>query len=424
MDSGATSHMTSLDGILLRRRPTPISSILIGNGTSILVTSHGHSVLPTTASNFALNNVLVVPSIVQNLLSVRRFTRDNHVSIEFDAFGFSVKELPTGRVIHRCNSTEDLYTWQPSSPTASALVAASSTLWHQRLGHPAPTVLARLNKNNLLSCNKAGRSLCHSCQLGKHFRLPFTSSSSHTTGPFELVHCDVWTSPVLSVSGFSYYLVILDDYSHFCWTFPLRRKSDVHQTIVTFVAYVRTQFGLPVKCFQADNGTEFVNTATSTFLAAHGTLLRLSCPYTSAQNGKAECVLRTLNNSVRTRLLHASMPAPYWAEALATACYLLNRRPSSAIRSEIPYTRLYRESPSYAHLRVFGCLCYPNLQVTSAHKLAPRSTACLPWVSLCSQRVPLPRPGHPTCLHLSPRHLRRDALSLRRHSGSFTGFLP
>jgi hypothetical protein len=110
MDSGATSHMTSSDGILLSRLPTFVSSILVGNGTSILVTSHGHSVLSTTASTFALNNVIVIPTIVQNLLSVRQFTRDNHVTIEFDAFGFSVKELPTGRVILRCNSNGDLYT--------------------------------------------------------------------------------------------------------------------------------------------------------------------------------------------------------------------------------------------------------------------------------------------------------------------------
>jgi histone deacetylase 1/2 len=208
-------------------------------------------------------------------------------------------------------------------------------------------------------------------------RLPFSSSSSTTAAPFDLVHCDVWTSPVTSISGFSYYLVILDDYTHFCWTFPLRRKSDVHQTIVDFVAYVRTQFGLPVKCFQADNSTEFVNNATTTFLAAHGILLRLSCPCTSAQNRKAERILRTLKNSVRTLLLHASMPPSYWAEAVATACYLLNRRPSSAINSDIPHTRLYRVPPAYDHLRVFGCLCYPNLQATSPHKLAPRSTACV-----------------------------------------------
>ena len=96
-------------------------------------------------------------------------------------------------------------------------------------------------------------------------------------------------------------------------------------------------------------------------LAAHGIVFHLSCPYTSPQNGKAERVLRTLNNSVRTMLIHASMPPKYWAEALAAATYLLNRRPSSSIRNEIPYTRLYKSPPSYEHLRVFGCLCYPNL---------------------------------------------------------------
>jgi transposase InsO family protein len=277
----------------------------------------------------------------------------------------------------RCNSTGDLYTLPQSNTSPSTLLAASSSLWHQRLGHPAPAALDCLNKNNSISCTKVANCICHACQLGKHTRLPFSSSTTQTAAPFELLHCDVWTSPINSISGFSYYLVILDNYSHFCWTFPLRRKSEVHQHIVEFVAYARTQFGLPVKCLQADNGTEFVNNATSTFLAAHGILLRLSCPYTSAQNGKAERTLRTLNNSVRTLLLHASMPPLYWAEALAAACYLLNRRPSSSIHSEVPYTRLFREQPTYDHIRVFGCLCYPNLQATSAHKLASRSMACV-----------------------------------------------
>lgn len=132
-----------------------------------------------------------------------------------------------------------------------------------------------------------------------------------------------------------------------------------------------------MKCFQAANGTEFVNNATTTYLASRGILLRLSCPYTSAQNGKAEWVVRTLDNSVRTLLLHAFMPPSYWVEALAAVCYLLNRRPSSAIGTEVPYTRLHGVPPTYDHLLVFGCLCYPNLQATSAHKLAPRSTACV-----------------------------------------------
>lgn len=65
----------------------------------------------------------------------------------------------------------------------------------------------------------------------------FSLSTSTTAGPFELLHCDFWTSRVTSNSGFSYYLVILDYYTHYCWTFPLMHKFDMHQCIVVFVAY-------------------------------------------------------------------------------------------------------------------------------------------------------------------------------------------
>ena len=76
-------------------------------------------------------------------------------------------------------------------------------------------------------------------------------------------------------------------------------------------------------------------------------------------------------------LLHAHMLAQYWAEALATATYLLNRRPCSAVRHNIPYTLLHNKPPEYSHLRVFGCPCYPNLTATAHHKLSPHSTACV-----------------------------------------------
>jgi hypothetical protein len=114
-----------------------------------------------------LNNVLVVSSIVRNLLSIRQFTRNNSCSIEFDAFGFSIKDLRTRRVILRCNSAGDLCT---IPLVARALVGASSSLWHRRLGHghPGPTTIASLKKNYLISYNKVDRSLCHSYQLGKH----------------------------------------------------------------------------------------------------------------------------------------------------------------------------------------------------------------------------------------------------------------
>jgi hypothetical protein len=72
--------------------------------------------------------------------------------------------------------------------------------------------------------------------------LPFSSSTFHSTTPSELVHCGVWMSPitVTSISGYRYYLVMLDDFTHFCWTFPLVHKSEVHTHITHFCNFVQT----------------------------------------------------------------------------------------------------------------------------------------------------------------------------------------
>jgi hypothetical protein len=39
-----------------------------------------------------------------------------------------------------------------------------------------------------------------------------------------------------SASSYKYYMVILDDYSHFLWTFPLRLKSGTFTTLTHFFA--------------------------------------------------------------------------------------------------------------------------------------------------------------------------------------------
>jgi hypothetical protein len=93
MDSGASGHMSSNDGILLSRLLPSHSFVTVGNGQTIPILCCGNYILPTSTSNFQLNNVLVVPSLVCDLLSVRQFTRDNKCSIEFDASGFSIKDL-------------------------------------------------------------------------------------------------------------------------------------------------------------------------------------------------------------------------------------------------------------------------------------------------------------------------------------------
>jgi hypothetical protein len=128
-------------------------------------------------------------------------------------------------------SGDDLYSFGPSTITTPAALTASSLssdVWHRRLGHPGSQSLNHLISNFSLPCNhnKAASVLCDACQKGRHVRLPFARSQSFTYFPFQIIHCDLWTSPITSFTGFEYYLVLMDDYSHYTWTSPLRQKSD------------------------------------------------------------------------------------------------------------------------------------------------------------------------------------------------------
>jgi hypothetical protein len=55
----------------------------------------------------------------------------------------------------------------------------------------------------------------------------------------------------------------------------------------------------------------------------------------------------------------------------------LSRLPSKTIHAACPHLTLFGSTPSYEHLRVFGCACYPNIAATALPKLAPRSTRCV-----------------------------------------------
>ena len=93
IDSGASSHIASNPGMVTVSPSSSFpSSIVVGNGATLPVVGTGYSTLP---GPFRLNNVLLAPDIIKNLLFDRQFTTDNFVSVEFDPLGVSVKDLCT-----------------------------------------------------------------------------------------------------------------------------------------------------------------------------------------------------------------------------------------------------------------------------------------------------------------------------------------
>ena len=135
----------------------------------------------------------------------------------------------------------------------------TSTLWHQRLGHPAIHPLNHLSRS-VLGISSKLKSFCEVCHLAKQTRLPFGHGSIKTKAPFDLIHCDIWGAfRVPSISRAHYFLTIVDDFSRHTWVYLMRHKSETQGLLRNFFAQVQTQFNTTVKCLRADNGREFTS---------------------------------------------------------------------------------------------------------------------------------------------------------------------
>lgn len=90
-------------------------------------------------------------------------------------------------------------------------------------------------------------------------------------------------------------------------------------------------------------------------------------------NGVAENKNQVLQYYDRTMLIHANLGKQYWAEAVDTGNYLINRLPSSAVDDQIPFTLWTGRKPSLAHVRVFGSPAYVYVPEAQCSKFDARS---------------------------------------------------
>ncbi|XP_070018311.1 uncharacterized protein [Nicotiana sylvestris] len=80
-----------------------------------------------------------------------------------------------------------------------------------------------------------------------------------------------------------------------------------------------------VACIRSDHGTEFDNAKFDEFYNENGITHNFSAPRTPQQNGVVERKNRILEEMERTMLIDSGIAKNFWAEAVNTACYLVNR---------------------------------------------------------------------------------------------------
>ncbi|CAM8973909.1 unnamed protein product [Rhodiola kirilowii] len=375
-DTGATHHMTSssIPGSVPHSGP---HNVYMGNGDSLPISHTGNLPISLGSSKFSLSNVFRVPSLRKNLLSVARFTKDNLVFFLFAPTFYQIYCLLTGRLLFQGPCKDGLYplSFHSESTVPQALVTIHSSMWHSRLGHPSSSVLSRLGSH--LGSKVSFNSFCNVCALSKSHKLPFASNKTFSSSLFEIIHSDVWMSPITSPSGFRYYVLFTDECSRYTWLYPMRRKNEVFPHFKTLVAMIKNIFNGSVKYLQSDNGTEYVNRDFTTYCTSLGIVQRFSCPYTPEQNGLAERKHRHIASMARTLLLTSGVPTTLWVEAVSTSVYLINILPTATLSWNTPHKVLYGHSPSYSSLRVFGCACFPHIESRPSNKLTTQSVECV-----------------------------------------------
>ncbi|GKC01815.1 putative ribonuclease H-like domain-containing protein [Tanacetum coccineum] len=135
-------------------------------------------------------------------------------------------------------------------------------------------------------------------------------------------------------------LVITDDFSRFSWTFFLRTKDETSAILKDFIRQIENQLNQKVKTIRCDNGTEFKNRDFIEFCVLKGIKREYINARTPQQNGVAERKNRTLIEAARTMLADSFLPNTFWAEAVSTACYVLNRVLVTKPHNKTPYELL------------------------------------------------------------------------------------
>ena len=320
-------------------QPSP-STITLADGSHSCVLG-SDTIVPTPS--IPLTSVLSLPNFFFNLMSVSKLTRALKCYISFFPDFCLFQDLMRKQIIGGGREFGGLYILDPTVPRPIACFGVTTLFeTHCRLGHLLLPLLKKLCQfSSLLSLD------CESCQFAKHHRLSYSFRvNKRASAPFELVHSDVWgPSPVVSLTGFRYFVTFIDDYSRTTWLYLMKNRSELFSHFCIFCAEIHTQFHVYVQNLRSDNAKEYVSEQFQSFMLQHGILHQTSCVDTPTQNGVVERKNRHLLETARTLLFQTHVPKHFWVDAVSIACFLINRTPSSVLNWDTPYHILFPNKP-------------------------------------------------------------------------------
>ncbi|KAG8481821.1 hypothetical protein CXB51_027173 [Gossypium anomalum] len=297
VDSGCSHHMAA-DVSLFKELDRSFSSrIRIGNGSLIEARGKGDVLISSSSGNKLISDVLYVPDIDQNLLSVGQLVEKGY-SLIFKNGSCVIKDL-LGQETATVPMADKCFMLDVSQLEKKAYSSQteSAGLWHKRLGH----------------VNFKSLDLLHRLGLAKDMTK---------------------VEPLVGVCD----------------------KSDVFEAFVKFKALAENQVGCRIKALRTDNGAEYLS-----------------------ERFKRLCEQAGIQHQLTTVLAVPKQASKlfFWAEAVNSSVYLLNKLPTHAVKDKTPFEAWHGLKPTVSHLKIFGCVCYVLVPAERRTKLEKRSVPCI-----------------------------------------------
>lgn len=373
INSVASHQMTNKSSNLANYMPTGGFSVTLANGETAEAVVKGSLLLsPQTGVQVTLGEMLYVPSLADNFLSVRVVTRHGG-EVKFIGDTCTVHS-PTQLVLTGMSNPRNQYEVVMEAPTAAVAYGQASSevarLWNRRFCHlsaanlrTVSTLVDGIAPLRTSDVQPTEGVLCHPCVVGRMHAEPSQSSDAHTS-KLKLIHMDLVGPLPASLGRALHFVAILDDYSELAVASTLKAKSDAGTAVQAWIRQLELQAGARVSRVRCDRAGELGFTEMRAFYARRGIRLEATAAHTPQQNGKAERLKRTLMERVHSVLAEAWLGKKLWAEALMAVIFTRHRAPTSDGKAT-PYNRFDGKVPEVACLRVWGsvaCALKPKEQ--------------------------------------------------------------
>ena len=397
VDTGANTHLTPVLSDFKTLRPIlphPISGV---GSSCIHAVGIGTIEIPILSTHkFTLHNALYAPTSKVRLISVLTLNRSSRGNVShFSEDSFWVTNASGETILHgSINQARRLYCLDPyrahvtqravrnntsiTNTSTSALYTSCTPdveTWHCCL------VVDMAHKQTVegMTINlSSSPPKCQACILGKQMRssVPKIREGERASRPLEQVFVDL-CGPICptSSSGRLYSMNVINDFSSYIWSLPLRSKGDVASILQMWHRAVTNQTDHKLQTLVTDN-SKLVSNAMSDWCTRHGIDHRRTTPYTSAQNRWAECLHRTLLEKACAILVSCKAPPEFWDEFCTTSAYLTNLTAMMSLQNRTPFELWFGRKPSLSHLRKIGCRAFTLIPM-AVLKSSARSCPCV-----------------------------------------------